>query len=303
MRVLVTGASGLIGSAQRGKLTDAGHEVTRLARSSGAAEAGQIRWDPAVGEFDAESLEGFDAVVHLAGENLATGRWTAAKRERIRSSRVQGTQLLAQALARLSRPPEVLVSASAVGYYGNRGDESLDEQSPPGSGFLAEVCRQWEAAADPAREAGIRVVHPRIGLVLSASGGALAKMLPMFRLGLGGALGSGRQYVSWITLDDLVAVICHLIATDSLSGPVNAVAPAAATNRQLTRALGRALRRPARLPAPAFALRAMLGPMADELLLASTRVIPRRLIDSGFAFGDPDLDRALRRVLASRACG
>jgi uncharacterized protein (TIGR01777 family) len=298
MNILVTGSSGLIGSALTGKLTAAGHDVTRLVRSSGAAEHRQIRWDPAAGELDAESLEGFDAVVHLAGESVAAGRWTAAKKERIRSSRVQGTRLLAQTLGRLSRPPRVLVSASAIGYYGHRGDDALDEESPPGSGFLAQVCREWEAAADPARGAGIRVVHPRIGLVLSASGGALAKMLPLFRLGLGGPLGSGRQYVSWITLDDLVAAICHSIATDSLSGPVNAVAPEPATNRQFARALGRALRRPARLPAPAFALRAMLGPMADELLLSSTRVIPRKLTDSGFAFDEPDLELALERLLA-----
>jgi uncharacterized protein (TIGR01777 family) len=298
MDILVTGSSGLIGSALTGRLGAAGHEVTRLVRSSGAVQQGRIQWDPAAERLDAESLEGFDAVVHLAGESVATGRWTAAKKERIRSSRVQGTRLLAQTLARLGRPPGVLVSASAVGYYGDRGDESLDEQSAPGSGFLAEVCQEWEAAADPAREAGIRVVHPRIGLVLSASGGALAKMLPLFRLGLGGPLGSGRQYVSWITLDDLVAAICHSISTDSPSGPVNAVAPEPATNRQFTRALGRALRRPARLPAPAFALRAMLGPMADELLLSSTRVIPRRLTASGFAFGDLQLEEALLRLLA-----
>ncbi len=303
MKILLTGASGLIGSALTAKLTDAEHEVTRLVRSSPNRERREIQWDPSAGRLDAAALEGFDAVVHLAGESIATGRWTAAKKERIRSSRVQGTRLLAETLARLQRPPEILVSASAIGYYGDRGDEELDEGSAPGSGFLAEVCRQWEAAAEPAGEAGIRVVHPRIGLVLSATGGVLAKMLPMFRLGLGGPIGSGRQYVSWITLDDLVGAICHVIATDSLSGPVNAVAPEPATNREFTRALGRALRRPARLPAPAFALRAMLGTMADELLLASTRVIPRRLVDSGFAFDDPDLEPAFRRLLAGPARG
>ena len=303
MKILISGASGLIGSALTGKLTDAGHEVTRLVRSSAVAEHREIAWDPAGARLDAAALGGFGAVVHLAGESIAQGRWTNAKKERIRSSRVLGTQLLVQTLARLSRPPQVLVSASAIGYYGDRGDEELDEGSPPGSGFLPDVCRQWEAAAEPAREAGIRVVHPRIGLVLSVSGGALAKMLPVFRLGLGGPIGSGRQYVSWITLDDLVGTICHVIATDSLSGPVNAVAPAPTTNREFARALGRALRRPARLPAPALALRAMLGQMADELLLASTRVIPRRLMDSGFAFGDPDLEGAFRRLLAGPACG
>ncbi len=303
MKILLTGASGLIGSALTAKLTDAEHEVTRLVRSSPNRERREIQWDPSAGRLDAAALEGFDAVVHLAGESIATGRWTAAKKERIRSSRVQGTRLLAETLARLQRPPEILVSASAIGYYGDRGDEELDEGSAPGSGFLAEVCRQWEAAAEPAREAGIRVVHPRIGVVLSATGGALAKLVPMFRLGLGGPIGSGRQHVSWITLDDLVGAICHVIATGSLSGPVNAVAPEPATNREFARALGRALRRPARLPAPAFALRAMLGPMADELLLASTRVIPRRLVDSGFAFDDPDLEPAFRRLLAGPARG
>ena len=238
MNILITGASGLIGSALTGKLAGAGHEVTRLGRSSRAAGPRQMRWDPAAGELDAGALEGFDAVVHLAGENIASGRWTAAKRERIRSSRVEGTRLLAHSLARLSRRPEVLVSASAIGYYGNRGDEPLDEQSPPGSGFLADVCRQWEAAAEPAREAGIRVVHPRIGLVLSVSGGALAKMLPVFRLGLGGPIGSGRQYVSWITLDDLVEVIRHVTVAESYQGPVNAVAPQPVTNREFTERWG-----------------------------------------------------------------
>ena len=298
MNILVTGASGLIGPALVGKLSDAGHEVTRLVRSAPNPERREIPWDPAAARLDAASVEGFDAVVHLAGESIGQGRWTAAKKERILTSRVQGTRLLAETLARLTRPPAVLVSASAIGYYGDRGEEELDEQRPPGSGFLPDVCRQWEAAAEPAGEAGIRVVHPRIGLVLSASGGALAKMLPVFRWGLGGPLGTGRQYVSWITLEDLVRAMDYLIATDSLSGPVNAVAPNPVTNRQFTRALGRALRRPARLPAPAFALRAMLGQMADALLLASTRVRPRRLVDSGFSFGDPQLEEALGRLLA-----
>jgi uncharacterized protein (TIGR01777 family) len=242
-------------------------------------------------------LEGFDAVVHLAGESIAEGRWTEAKRGRIRDSRVQGTRVLADTLARLIHPPKVFLCASAVGFYGSRGDEELDEESPAGSGFLSDVCREWESACRPAVEAGIRVVNLRLGMVLSTRGGALAKMLPIFRLGLGGRLASGRQYVSWITLDDVVEAIQFVMATDSLEGPVNAVAPGAVTNREFTRVLGRVLRRPAILPAPAFALRCVLGQMAQELLLASTRALPRRLLEAGFAFRDPDLEGALGRVV------
>ena len=299
MKVLVSGASGFVGSRLTARLTDDGHQVTRLVRSHPKPERAEIQWDPAAGGLEPSALAGFDAVVHLAGENISQGRWTDAKKARIRHSRVRGTQLLAQTLARPAGRPKVLVTASAIGFYGNRGDEQLDEQSPPGSGFLAHVCRQWESATEPAAEAGVRVVPLRLGLVLSSTGGALAKMLPIFRLGLGGPLGSGRQYVSWITLDDVIGAIQHAIAADSLRGPVNAVAPHPVTNREFTRALGRALRRPALLPAPAFALRVILGQMADELLLASTRVLPRRLLDSGFRFRDPGLESALKRVLAS----
>ena len=299
MKVLVSGASGFVGSRLTARLTDDGHQVTRLVRSHPKPERAEIQWDAAAGGLEPSALAGFDAVVHLAGENISQGRWTDAKKARIRHSRVRGTQLLAQTLARPAGRPKVLVTASAIGFYGNRGDEQLDEQSPPGSGFLADVCRQWESATEPAAEAGIRVVPLRLGLVLSSTGGALAKMLPIFRLGLGGPLGSGRQYVSWITLDDVIGAIQHAIAADSLRGPVNAVAPHPVTNREFTRALGRALRRPALLPVPAFALRVILGQMANELLLASTRVVPRRLLDSGFRFRDPGLESALKRVLAS----
>jgi len=298
MKILVSGSSGFVGSRLTAALADAGHQVARLVRSRPKPDRAEIQWDPAAGRLEPSALEGFDAVVHLAGENLSQGRWTNAKKARIRDSRVQGTQLLAQTLARLDDRPGVLVSASAIGFYGDRGNDELDEQSPPGSGFIPDVCRQWESATEPAAEAGVRVVRLRLGLVLSASGGVLGKMLPIFRLGLGGPLGGGRQYVSWITLDDVIGAIQHAIATESLRGPVNAVAPHPVTNREFTRALGRAVRRPAFLAAPAFALRLFLGQMADELLLASTRVLPRRLLDSGFEFRDVAVESALRRVLA-----
>ena len=298
MRILVSGATGLIGSALVRHLTAGGDEVTRLTRAQPRPGEAAIRWDPAAGTLEPADLEGFDAVIHLAGESIAGGRWTAAKKARIRESRVRGTGLLAECLARSTRPPRVLLSASAIGYYGNRGDEDIDEQSPPGSGFLPEVCRDWEAAAQPAEAAGIRLVYLRTGLVLSPAGGALAKMLPPFRLGLGGRIGSGWQYVSWITLHDEVEAIRHAIVTDSLAGPVNLVAPGPVTNRELTRALGRVLRRPALLPAPAFALRIMLGEMAEALLLSGARVLPRRLLDTGFTFRDPELEGALARLLA-----
>ncbi len=295
MKILISGASGLIGSALVTSCCEAGHQVTRLVRCQPGPQ--QVRWDPAAGRLDPAALEGLDAVVHLAGENVAGGRWTKLKKARIRDSRVEGTRLLSNALAKLADPPEVFASASAVGYYGDRGGQQLDEESPLGSGFLAEVCHEWEAATGPAAEAGIRVVHLRFGVVLGCGGGALAKMLPALRLGLGGRLGSGRQYVSWITLPEVTAAVAHVLATGTLKGPVNLVAPRPVTNRELTAVLGRLLRRPTFLPAPGFALRAMLGQMADELLLASTRVVPRRLLDTGYQFRDPELEEALRHLL------
>jgi len=254
-------------------------------------------WDPERGEIDAAALEGLDAVVHLAGENIASGRWTAEKRRRIRESRVAGTKLLVRALAGLDRPPAVLVCASAVGFYGDCGARIVDETAPCGAGFLAGLCRDWEEAASAASEAGIRVVRLRIGLVLSAAGGALKKMLPLFRLGLGGRIGHGRQSMSWIALDDLVSLILHCIDEESLAGPVNAVAPGAVTNREFTAALARVLRRPALLPAPAFLLRLALGGMAEELLLSSTRAVPAKALASGFTFRHPAVEEALRAVL------
>lgn len=296
MKVLISGSSGLIGSALAPFLSAQGHTITRLVRSAGNHE-NAVSWDPQAGTIDSTRLEGFDAVVHLAGESIAGGRWTAARKARIRDSRVEGTRLLATALAGLERRPRVLVSASAMGYYGDRGDEVLREDSPPGTGFLADACRAWEQAADPAREKGIRVVNLRTGLVLAGAGGALPKMLPPFKLGVGGVVGSGRQYWSWITLDDEVAAIHHVLVSESLEGPVNAVVPRAVTNREFTQSLGRVLSRPTLFPLPAFVARLALGEMADELLLASQRLEPARLMASGYPYRFPDLEPALRHVL------
>ena len=297
MKILVTGASGLVGSALVQLLADSGHEVVRLGRT--APGPADLRWDPDAGVLEAAALEGFDGVIHLAGENIAAGRWNAARKRRIRESRVQGTRLLARTLANLERPPGVLVSASAVGFYGDRGDEELSEQSPAGSGFLSEVCREWEAATEAAAGKGIRVVHARLGVVLSRDGGALAKMLMPFKLGAGGIVGSGRQYMSWITLEDTAAALAHLLVTETAAGPVNVVAPAPVTNREFTKTLGRVLRRPTLFPLPAFVARLVFGEMADALLLGSTRVKPASLLDSGYVFRHGSLEEGLRAVLAA----
>jgi uncharacterized protein (TIGR01777 family) len=297
MHVLVTGASGLVGSALVPFLTTGGHRVSRLVHSAPRLGQAEILWQPETGSIATLALEGVDAVVHLAGENITTGRWTAEKKANIRASRVQGTRLLCDALAQLVHPPRVLVSASAIGYYGDRGAESLHEASRPGAGFLAEVCQAWEAATAPAAERGIRVVHLRFGMVLSPAGGALAQMLVPFKLGAGGVLGSGRQYMSWMALDDAIGAILHALMTPALQGPVNAVAPQPLTNREFTAVLGRVLGRPTLLPLPALAARLAFGEMADALLLASARVEPRRLIDTGYAFRYPDLESALRHLL------
>ena len=297
MKILVTGASGLVGSALIPLLAGGGHEVARLGRS--APGAGDIRWDPNAAVLEAGALEGFDGVIHLAGENIASGRWNAARKRRIKESRVRGTLLLAETLASLERPPRVLVSASATGFYGDRGDEELTEESPAGSGFLPEVCREWEAATEAAAAKGIRVVHARLGVVLSRDGGALAMMLTPFKLGAGGIVGSGRQYTSWITLDDTAAALAHLLATETVSGPVNLVAPAPVTNREFTKTLGRVLRRPTVFPLPGFVARVVFGEMADELLLGSTRVKPVNLLDSGYVFRHGSLEEGLRHVLGA----
>jgi uncharacterized protein (TIGR01777 family) len=297
MKVAVTGASGLIGGALVPFLRAGGHEVLRLVRRAPAARD-EIRWDPEAGAVDAPALEGLDAVVHLAGENIAGGRWTEARKARLRSSRVGPTRLLAETLAGLKRKPQVLVSASALGYYGHRGDAWLTEKDAPADDFLGRLSFEWEAAGAPARDAGIRVVHPRIGIVLDPAGGALAKMLLPFKAGLGGVVGPGTQYMSWIALDDLVAVIEHLLRRDELAGPVNAASPVPVTNAELTRTLGRVLGRPTLVPVPVFALRLALGEMA-ETLLASTRLRPERLLATGFRFRFPELEGALRHALGT----
>ena len=294
MRILVSGASGLVGRALTPFLEKAGHEVTPLVR--GPAQPG-VRWDPSTGIREMEAAEGFDAVVHLAGENIAQGRWNAAKKFRIRGSRVDGTRSLAASLASLSQPPGLMVCASAIGYYGDRGAISLDETASPGEGYLPEVCREWEAAAGPAASNGIRVVHLRLGVVLSPDGGALVKMLLPFKMGVGGKVGDGRQYMSWVSIDDVVGIIGHTLERDDLRGPVNAVAPDAVTNAEFTSVLARVLSRPAFFPMPAFAARLAFGEMADALLLASTRVTPARLLESGYEFQHSNLESALRHLL------
>jgi uncharacterized protein (TIGR01777 family) len=271
------------------------HETAHLGRAAAGPRA--IAWDPAAGRIDAARLEGFDAVVHLAGEPIAEGRWNEAKKRRILESRVAGTRLLCETLARLSSPPRVLVCASAIGWYGDRGDETLTEDSAPGGGFLADVCRQWEAAADPARAKSIRVVHLRSGVVLTPAGGALNKMLTPFRMGVGGVVGSGSQWMSWIGLDDEIGAILHALVTESLSGPVNAVAPRPVTNREFTKTLGGVLGRPTVMPMPAFAARLVFGEVADALLLSSQRVQPARLEATGYRFRHPDLAGALAHLL------
>jgi len=271
-------------------LTKLGHDVVRLARPA--------QWDPERGTIHSAVLNGVDAIVHLAGESIAAGRWTASRKARIRDSRVKGTRLIAETVARIEKPPQVVVSASAIGYYGNRGSEVLREDSPPGNGFLSDVCRQWEAATDAATRRGIRVVHLRTGLVLSERGGALPKMLLPFRLGLGGRVGSGKQYWSWISIDDLCSGIIHSVQASSLHGPVNMVSPSAVTNLEFTKALGRVLRRPTVFPMPSFAARLAFGEMADALLLASARVEPAKLVASRFVFRHKDLDATLEYLLA-----
>ena len=295
MKILVTGASGMVGTALLRLLSSTGHESVPVSRKK--EHGGSIFWNPSKGEIDSQSMEGFDAAVHLAGESIVGGRWTTAQKQRIRDSRVLGTRLLSESLARLTRPPQVLVSASAIGYYGNRGSEILREDSSPGQGFLADVCRQWEASTDPATRQGLRVVHTRFGIILSANGGALAKMLTPFKLGVGGRIGSGQQYMSWISLDDACGVILHAIEAGSLHGPVNTVSPSPVTNQEFTRVLGKVLSRPSIFPLPAFVARVALGEMAEELLLYSARVEPAKLRATRYAFRHKDLEETLKYLL------
>jgi hypothetical protein len=301
MRIAMTGSSGLIGSALMTRFEQDGHAITRVVRGAGVRDPRHrtVVWDPAAGAIDRAGLEAHDAVVHLAGEDIAAGRWTQARKQVIRESRIRGTLLLCETLAGLAHKPRVLITASGVGYYGNHDpDDRVDETSTRGAGFLADLVRDWEQATAPAKAAGIRVVHTRFGIVLSPRGGALAKMLPVFRMGLGGKVGSGRQVMSWIALDDVPSVMLHLIEHDSLSGPVNVVSPHVVTNAEFTRILGQALGRPAILPLPGFAARLLFGEMADALLLGGARVIPKRLEDTGYRFAYPRLDQALSHLLS-----
>jgi uncharacterized protein (TIGR01777 family) len=292
----MTGASGLLGSALVPFLKTGGHEVVRLVRRPPKARD-EARWDPAAGTIDAAALEGVDAAVNLSGENIAGGRWTKERKALLRSSRLGPTRLLADTLAGLKTKPKVLVSASAVGYYGDRGDAWVTEAEPPAEDFLGRLSVEWEKATEPAARAGIRVAHPRLGVVLTPAGGALGKMLLPFKAGLGGVLGPGTQYMSWIAMDDVLGVIHHLLDRDDLAGPANAAAPEPVTNAAFTKTLGRVLGRPTVAPAPAFVLRLAFGEMADATLLSSTRVRPERLLATGYRFRFPTLEGALRHLL------
>lgn len=296
MKVLVTGSHGLVGSALIRLLTAENHSVSRLVRES-STKVTDIAWNPVAGTIDKQKLEGFDIVLHLAGESIASGRWTEEKKGRIRDSRVIGTRLLAKTLAELPQRPATLVSASAIGYYGDRGDELLTEQSRTGTDFLSDVCVEWENATTPASEAGIRVVLPRFGIILDKKGGALAKMLPPFRMGIGGRIGDGRQWMSWIALDDVINGLQFIAGNQRISGPVNFVAPNPVTNAEFTKTLGRVLSRPTLFPVPAFGARLVFGEMADALLLSSQRVEPACLKSENYTFRFSQLENALRHIL------
>jgi uncharacterized protein len=297
MKVLVSGSHGLVGKALVASLIKDGHEVLYLVRREHQFGSPEIEWHPENGEIDAQHLEGLSAVVHLAGESIAAGRWTDEKKRRIRSSRIAGTQLLANTLINLKHPPQSFLSASAIGYYGNRGDEVLTEASSAGNEFLADVCREWEQATEPAAEKGIQVVNLRFGIILSGRGGALARMVTPFRMGVGGRVGSGEQWMSWIALHDVVSAIKFALTNNSITGPVNIVSPNPVTNADFTSELGKALSRPTIFPMPAFGVRLAFGEMGDALLLSSQRVIPEKLSNAGFVFAHPQLEEALRTAL------
>jgi uncharacterized protein (TIGR01777 family) len=303
MRILVSGSTGFVGTALAQSLQTEGHEIVRLLRPAsphkiaGATAAQSIAWDPVANKFDATAAEGADALVHLAGASIAEGRWNAARKQLLRTSRVDATRQLFGALAKLKKPPHVVVAASAIGYYGNRGDETLTETSAAGNDFLSAVCREWEAETARGAEFGARVVQLRSGIILGAHGGALPKILLPFKLGAGGRLGDGRQWMSWITLRETVRVIQFALTSAALSGPVNSVAPNPVRNSEFTGILAKTLHRPALFPAPAFALRLALGEMADALLLGSQRVLPSKLAEAGYRFEQPDLAGALAEVL------
>ena len=297
-KIAITGASGLVGSRVGETFGAAGWQVLPLVRSRGGASSDEIYWNPVSGEIETEKLEGLDALVHLAGDNVGEGRWSEEKKQRIWSSRVDGTRLLANAIGKLEKPPKVWVSASAIGYYGDRGEERLEESSGPGTGFFAELCQAWEAETQPAREQGVRVVNLRIGVVLDRAGGALPKMVLPFKMGLGGVIASGKQYMSWVSLPDVVGAIRFAVEREGLSGPANAVAPGPVTNREFTKTLGRVVGRPTILPMPgALAKLAFGAEKASEMLLVSSRIYPAALQAAGYEFTCPELEPCLRAAL------
>jgi uncharacterized protein (TIGR01777 family) len=296
MKALISGSHGLVGSALISSLESDGHEVVRLVRHAPGADS-EIEWSPERYSIALARLEGFEAIVHLAGESIADGRWNEEKKRRIRESRVKGTRLLSDSLANLKHPPKSLLCASAIGYYGNRGDEILTESSPPGNDFLGGVCVEWEKATEEAARKGIRTVNLRFGIILDAKGGALAKMLPPFRMGIGGKIGTGRQWMSWIALADVVGAIKHALTNETLSGPVNVVAPNPVRNAEFTETLGEVLSRPTLFPIPAFGARLVFGEMADALLLSSQRVEPLQLKTASYQFKYAELEGALRHTI------
>ena len=297
MKILIGGSHGLVGTALLKALEAQGHEILRLVRHAPTSKR-EVEWSPDRYSIALARIEGFDAVVNLAGESIAEGRWTEDKKRRIRESRVKGTKLLGDALANLTVPPKTFICASAIGYYGNRGDEILTEASAPGDDFLAEVCAEWEQATALATEKGIRVVNARFGVILDTNGGALKKMLPPFRLGAGGRVGNGKQWMSWIALDDVVGALNFALTHDLLRGPVNFVAPSPVTNAEFTKTLGKALSRPTLFPIPAFGVRLIFGEMGEALLLGGQRVAPKRLMSEGYQFQYPELRSALQRLLS-----
>jgi len=296
MKIAIAGASGLVGSAFIADVEEEGAEITRMVRDS--PKAGEIEWHPNQDAIEPNKLEGFDAIINLAGENVAEGRWTDEKKRKIHDSRVHGTHLISEAIARLKAKPQVFLCASATGIYGDRPDETLDEHSESGGGFLAGVCREWEKATEPASQAGVRVVNLRLGPVLAPHGGMMEKMLTPFKMGLGGKIGSGKQYISWVSIDDVVAAMKLALRDESIRGPLNVVSPNPVTNEQFTKALGDVLSRPTVMAMPAFAARLAFGEMADEMLLTSQKVLPKRLQDAGFKFECPSLENALRKYVA-----
>ena len=298
-RVFITGASGLVGSALVSALRADGAEVTRAVRSSPGA--GEIEWHPNHDEIDPATLNGFDAIINLAGEGIAEGRWTDEKKRKIRDSRVNGTHLLSEAMAKLARKPRAFLCASATGFYGDRGDELLDEESESGGGFLAGVCREWEKASEPAAKAGVRVVNLRFGPILAREGGMMAKLLTPFKMGVGGKVGSGKQYISWVAIDDVVGAIKLALSNDTLRGPLNVVSPNPVTNEEFTATLGHVLSRPTVMSMPAFAARLAFGEMADEMLLVSQRVAPKKLTEAKYQFRLPQLKGTFRKYLSQKA--